>query len=339
MDYKLSTSHACLMSPAELSQLRSLVLAAADGSPVSTPRCLIGIPPPTLPSSPPSSPLLDVGEEATLVTFYAAMIRPLCGKEAGQRRRPEKVADTAHQFLKRFYLSNSVVHFNPLKIMVASVFLASKVEDLTISATSLSEGTKEKNKEVSVEDIVKHELLLLSGLGFQIHCHHSFRPLMGFVNDLQRYATSEGGILSSTDTKEDALDVSPLYKTCRSKLEELTFSDMVLLHSPGMLAAAALALGLESLKIGKKKDGEKKGWEAVDVMAYFEKTFVGTRTEEEITKFNEDLKLTIEQGRGIGAEGSTLNCALIKLDVPTVKAVYKKLKKVKMWDVGAEEGG
>ena len=34
-----------------------------------------------------------------------------------------------------------------------------------------------------------------------------------------------------------------------------------------------------------------------------------------------------------------MNCALIKLDVPTVKAVYKKLKKVKMWDVGAEEGG
>ncbi|GMI24356.1 hypothetical protein TrRE_jg5865, partial [Triparma retinervis] len=104
---------------------------------------------------------MNADEEATLLTFYAAMINPLCGRDAGPRRRPDKVADTAHQFLRRFYLSNSVVHFDPLKMMVASVFLASKVEDLTISATSLSEGTKEKKKEVSVEDIVKHELLLL----------------------------------------------------------------------------------------------------------------------------------------------------------------------------------
>jgi len=85
---------------------------------------------------------MTVSEESALVTFYAAMIVPLCGREAGPRRRPDKVACTAHQFLRRFYLSNSVVHFDPLKIMVASIFLASKVE-VSLEEERRTDGVKD----------------------------------------------------------------------------------------------------------------------------------------------------------------------------------------------------
>jgi len=82
------------------------------------------------------------------------------------------------------------------------------LQDLAISATQLSHGTREKKKEVSVEDIVKHELVLLSGLSFQIHCHHSFRPLIGFMNDLRIYASGKGGWF-----EEDKLpDLTVLHK-------------------------------------------------------------------------------------------------------------------------------
>ena len=113
---------------------------------------------------------LSASDECLIVTFYARMIKELCGPKVkdSKLRRPDRVSAAANCFLRRFYLSNSVVDYDPLKIMVASIFLAGKAEDLMISSVALSKATKEMNKEVAVEDIVGHEVLLLSGLGFQV---------------------------------------------------------------------------------------------------------------------------------------------------------------------------
>lgn len=45
--------------------------------------------------------------------------------------------------------------------MVAAIFLASKVEDRKISSRVLSEHVASLNKEVSVEEIISHELVLM----------------------------------------------------------------------------------------------------------------------------------------------------------------------------------
>ena len=55
--------------------------------------------------------------------------------------------------------------------MVASIFLASKVENEILKAESISLATKDQNKEVTVNQIVQHELLLLRGIGFQVSVH------------------------------------------------------------------------------------------------------------------------------------------------------------------------
>ena len=46
-------------------------------------------------------------------------------------------------------------------MLVAAIFLASKVEDRKISSKQLSEHVASLNKEVSVDDIISHELLLM----------------------------------------------------------------------------------------------------------------------------------------------------------------------------------
>jgi len=56
---------------------------------------------------------------------------------------------------------------------------------------------------------------------------------------------------------------------------------LVLLSSPGMLAATALSLGIEDLKSDKEgKDREK--WGKMDVIEYFEKRFTDTKSGEEV---------------------------------------------------------
>ena len=77
------------------------------------------------------------------------------------RSRPNEISNTASILLRRFYLSNSILSFDPLKMLVAAIFLASKVEDRKISSKQLSEHVASLNKEVSVDDIISHELLLM----------------------------------------------------------------------------------------------------------------------------------------------------------------------------------
>ena len=76
-------------------------------------------------------PFLTPIEEGRLVDFYAAKLPSLIGPLAQlpKLRREVKVSATAALLFRRFYLSNSVMLFDPKAIMVASAFLASKVED------------------------------------------------------------------------------------------------------------------------------------------------------------------------------------------------------------------
>ena len=81
--------------------------------------------------------LLSVQEQETLVRFHAHQLSMLVGPYAvfqGLVRSPSVLA-TAIVFFRRFYMSNSVLDFEPRKIAVAAAFLASKVEDSIIEVS------------------------------------------------------------------------------------------------------------------------------------------------------------------------------------------------------------
>ena len=88
--------------------------------------------------------------------------------------------------MRRFYTSNSVVNFDPSRVMLACVFLASKVEDAVLDSRNLGSASTALGKEVSAAEIVAHEPLVLQALGFQLQQQHSWRPLKGFVEDLRK---------------------------------------------------------------------------------------------------------------------------------------------------------
>lgn len=80
---------------------------------------------------------LSVQEQETLVRFHAHQLSMLVGPYAvfqGLVRSPSVLA-TAIVFFRRFYMSNSVLDFEPRKIAVAAAFLASKVEESIIEVS------------------------------------------------------------------------------------------------------------------------------------------------------------------------------------------------------------
>jgi len=82
-------------------------------------------------------------DQETLVRFHAHQIQTLVGPSAIllELRTSETVLSTAITFFRRFYLSNSVVEFNPRRIAAACAFFASKVEEERIEVSKPSSVT------------------------------------------------------------------------------------------------------------------------------------------------------------------------------------------------------
>jgi cyclin H len=83
------------------------------------------------PADLPSSPELSVEDQEALVQFHSHQMQTLVGPTAilPELRTSETVHSTAITFLRRFYLSNSVVEFRPRRMAVACAFIAAKVEE------------------------------------------------------------------------------------------------------------------------------------------------------------------------------------------------------------------
>ena len=79
----------------------------------------------------PNRRLLSVRDQEILVQFHAHQIQALVGPHAllPELRRSQKVLSTAIILFRRFFLSNSVVEFNPRKIATAAAFFAAKLEE------------------------------------------------------------------------------------------------------------------------------------------------------------------------------------------------------------------
>lgn len=72
-------------------------------------------------------------EEGLLIAFYASKLPSLIGPlaQVPRLRRDAKVTATAALLFRRFFLSNSVMMYDPKAVMVAAAFLGSKAEDAT----------------------------------------------------------------------------------------------------------------------------------------------------------------------------------------------------------------
>ena len=80
---------------------------------------------------------LSVQEQEMLVRFHAQQITQLVGPVAVLKGlvRHSSVLATAIMLFRRFYLSNSVLDFEPRRLSVAAAYLAAKIEEQRIQVS------------------------------------------------------------------------------------------------------------------------------------------------------------------------------------------------------------
>lgn len=288
-----------------------------------------------------TSSYLTSTEEQSLVKFYSSKIFSLVGQNAPhfKLKRDVKVASTAALLFRRFYLSNSVMVFDPKAIMVACAFLATKVEDVTVEIQNLEEGTKRMDAHVSIDEIIKSEVQLVKGIDFDFTCYHPFKTVLAYTEDLRTFLRSTQGKRYVNRDWVGGEDLRPIYDEAHRIVEDAVDSDVPLLAGAGKIGLAAMMLANQRLletgkNIQMSDDAEELSKNnartmEIDFKGYmkcrFQETHSGQDVEliwQEMTKLRDVLGTLKSGGYGCGNQS---------IDMVQLKVIHKKLKKCRIW--------
>lgn len=284
-------------------------------------------------------PFLSPDEEATLVTFYACKISSLIGPKAfiSRLRRESKVTATAALLFRRFYLSNSVMIFDPKAVMVAAAFLASKVEDATADVRYLEEGTQAMNAPVTLSEIIPNELNLLQGCHFDLLCFHPFKAALALTEDLRTFLKSDKG-QSLVERPISGQDLKPMYDKAREILEDYLCSDLPLIYTPGQVGLASLIVAqdliFEESQVNVTGGSGTTTMPRIDFEGYIQARFVdiSATKRESTTKRLIDLASMLKR-----LKQGDFGCGHYQTDMTKLKGIHKKLKKVRVWGTSSSK--
>ncbi|PFH57079.1 hypothetical protein XA68_15554 [Ophiocordyceps unilateralis] len=126
---------------------------------------------------------LTPDEESRLVKFFTIELI----RAAQFCELPTEIRSTAAIFLRRFYITNSVMTYPPTELLKTCLFFGCKAEGFYIRLAKLAE----KFPNTTSEQILAGEFLLCQGIRFAFDVRHPFRALEGAILELRRLRPDE----------------------------------------------------------------------------------------------------------------------------------------------------
>ena len=294
-----------------------------------------------------SMKFLQPEEEQQLIQFYSGMLPSIIGPTAHSRRlqKDQKVPATANLFFRRFFLSNSITMYDPKSILLASAFLASKVEEGMVHVQSLEDATRNMGLGVVlVKDILESELHLVTGLNFELMCSHPYKALIALWEDLRTFLKSDKGKQFATiDTGTEEIipitsgDLKPIYDEARRIIDDVCISDVPLLFSAGQIALGAMMTANEELLVNKKQKYVPK----INFRGYIHHRFEGGKqyNENKISTLTKSLETLMPILKDLKTPGGKYGCGNYPVDTDILKGIHKKLKKCRVWGSSGDKDG
>ncbi|KAF9650093.1 cyclin-like protein [Thelephora ganbajun] len=165
---------------------------------------------------------LNADEELLLVRHYLTKVVQLCD----HFHFPEEVEATATTYIKRFYLTNTVMDWHPKNVMLTALFLATKTTNNPISLDSYAAHIPRTEP----GDVLELEFLVAQSLGFDFAVWHPHRALWGAWLDLQ----------SATQLPPSELD--QVYNQAMGHVRASRLTDAEFIYSPAQIAVACISL-------------------------------------------------------------------------------------------------
>lgn len=106
------------------------------------------------------------------------------------------------------------------------VYAACKIEENHVSAEELGKGISQDH-----QMILNYEMIVYQALEFDLIVYPPYRPLEGFINDMEDFCQVKNGELQM---------LKDLHETAKLEVDKIMLTDAPLLFPPGQLALAAL---------------------------------------------------------------------------------------------------
>ncbi|TGO40734.1 hypothetical protein BHYA_0032g00130 [Botrytis hyacinthi] len=136
---------------------------------------------------------LTVDEELKLLDYYCRQTLQL-GDHLGV---PIEVKATAIQYIRRFYISHSLMTYTPTTILKTALFFATKTENHYFRITRFASDIGK----TTTEEILSSEFLLTQGLRFQFDIRHPYRGLEGAIMELLAISTHKISIPAELESQ------------------------------------------------------------------------------------------------------------------------------------------
>ena len=212
--------------------------------------------------APPPPIARDDGE--LLCAFYESKLQDVCKQENKHdpARFTNRVLYTAQTYFKRFYLAMSPMEEDPKGVMLASLYVAGKVEEERIELADL---VPKYAKQLQPQALLALELRLMEALRFQLVVRSPFRALTGLLQDLHAHISDSGAAGRSAAA---LAELEFLHKSAIDRVCIALKADVPFVHPPQQLALAAL-LGASDASVAAA--GADAG--SVDVRGWIEHRF------------------------------------------------------------------
>lgn len=182
-------------------------------------------------ASPPVDPLpefLTPAEEFTLLTFYTVELL----RAAAFCNLPTDIQATAATFLRRFYITNSIMTYPPTELLKTCLFFGCKAEGYYMRLSKFAE----KFPKTTGEEILAAEYILCQGIRFAFEVKHPYRALEGAIMELRRLGGYDDDRINRAHRKaRDILKFSSLV------------TDAYFHYTPSQIMFASLAMADEGL--------------------------------------------------------------------------------------------
>ncbi|KAG6357293.1 hypothetical protein INS49_015171 [Diaporthe citri] len=154
-------------------------------------------------NKPPLPEFLTPAEEEQLLRFYTVE----CLRAAEFCQLPTEIRATSVIFLRRFFVTHSIMTYPPTKMLKTCLFYGSKAENSYPRVNSFAE----KFPNTTGEEILAGEFLLCQGLRFAFDVRHPYRALEGAIMQLRSFGDVDDSKISRAQVRgRDILKFSPL---------------------------------------------------------------------------------------------------------------------------------
>lgn len=171
----------------------------------------------------PPPDFLTPDEEVRLVKFFTIELI----RAAQFCELPTEIRSTAAIFLRRFYVTNSVMTYPPTELLKTSLFFGCKAEGFYIRLSRLAD----KFPNTTSEQILAGEFLLCQGIRFAFDVRHPFRALEGAILELRR----------KMPTDQDRINTAHIRTRDILKFSALV-TDVYFHYAPSQIMMAALLM-------------------------------------------------------------------------------------------------